>query len=126
MRNLAAKDVLNCLPVDGDMAAAITGGRDQFCIGVYADRADFRGLRCRCEIATDRGLGRRPARVIEKPALDALPLVGHGWVDPYGHLLTKNWDVGDLQLCEEFGCGCLPQDAPGWLHPVLEKLNSRV
>ena len=126
MGQVSSKELPCCLLVDGDTTRTLIGGRNEFCIGVYGDVRDFRVIRERFEVLDEPGLVEMPRRMMEKPALDAQPLVVHGSVDAWGRLVTKQWDSSDLGLCQEFGWGYLPEDAPEWLQRIIEEMNVKL
>ncbi len=116
---IPATSLRSCILVEGDTAATLAGQANEFCIGVYGDRAIIDLVRAKFEQADIPGLAAFHRRFITKTALDQQPLPTKGVVDLGGRLVTDRWNRIDHDLCKEVGWGYSPHQIPDDLNEKL-------
>lgn len=116
---IPAASLRSCILVEGDTELTLARRADEFCIGVYGDRAIIDLVRATFERADIPGLVPFHRRFIEKTALDRQPLPVKGTIDAGGRLITETWDRGDHDLCREVGWGYSPRHVPSNLDEKL-------
>jgi hypothetical protein len=116
---IPATSLPNCILVEGDTAATLARRANEFCIGVYGDRAAIDLVRATFERADIPGLAAFHRRFISKTALDQQPLPTKGVID-LGRLVTDSWNRIDHDLCKEAGWGYSPRQIPDDLDEKLQ------